>query len=105
MATPAAGEVVRQASHPAMVTGAAHAAGGAPPPPLPLLPVPRLEETCAKYLKVVQALLPPTDFEATQLATEAFLRGPGPALQAKLDAWTPSGPDDESYIERNWFDA
>jgi carnitine O-acetyltransferase len=64
------------------------------------LPVPRLDETCALYLKFVRPLLTEAEFETTQRAVDDFLRpgGDGEMLQRRLLRW------DETSAVDNWLD-
>ena len=54
---------------------------------LPKLPVPPLEDTCRRYLKALEGLQDPRDHEDTKRAVEDFLRGDGPRIQQRLQAW------------------
>ncbi|XP_064616080.1 carnitine O-acetyltransferase-like [Liolophura sinensis] len=51
---------------------------------LPRLPVPPLDQTLNKYLRVVQPLLTPEEFKETKQIVEKFAKSPGPELQEKL---------------------
>ena len=54
---------------------------------LPKLPIPPLEDTCARYLRALEGLQDPRDHEETKRAVEEFLRGDGPRIQERLRAW------------------
>ena len=54
---------------------------------LPKLPIPPLEETCARYLRALEGLQDPRDHEETKRAVEDFLKGDGPRIQQKLLEW------------------
>ena len=53
----------------------------------PKLPVPSLEDTCARYLRSLEGLQDPRDHEETRRAVEDFLRGDGPRIQERLVEW------------------
>ena len=61
---------------------------------LPSLPVPKLEDTMAQYLKSCEPLLTEEEFKHTKAVVGNFLRGSGPELQAVLE--------DKAESERNW---
>ncbi len=54
---------------------------------LPKLPVPPLEETCQRYLKALEGLQDPKDYEETKRAVEDFLKNDGPRIQERLQVW------------------
>ena len=56
-------------------------------PNLPKLPVPTLEETCAKYLKTLKPFLNDADYAKSKAAVEEFCKpgGVGENLQGKLE--------------------
>ena len=53
---------------------------------MPRLAVPPLKETINKYLRSVEPLLPPSEFEEVQNHAQAFLKGEGVNLQRFLVA-------------------
>lgn len=55
------------------------------PDNLPHLPLPKLEDTCAKYLKSVKPLLSPEKFQKTSQIVEDFKRGIGAQLHDLLE--------------------
>uniref|UniRef100_K3X4S1 Choline/carnitine acyltransferase domain-containing protein n=1 Tax=Globisporangium ultimum (strain ATCC 200006 / CBS 805.95 / DAOM BR144) TaxID=431595 RepID=K3X4S1_GLOUD len=96
-------------------TSAAHATAGAPAPvdpadtltyrhqrSLPKLPIPTLEETCARYLEYIYALQTPEEYEESKKSVAEFLKKDGPALQQKLIEYD---QDKNSYIEDFWYEA
>ncbi|KAI8146043.1 acyltransferase ChoActase/COT/CPT [Fennellomyces sp. T-0311] len=66
------------------------------------LPIPELQGTIDRYLKSVQPLQTPQEFEKTKAACQAFLNGEGPNLQAELKKYA---SDKMSYIEEFWYDS
>ncbi|UZJ56481.1 hypothetical protein CBS101457_005801 [Exobasidium rhododendri] len=66
---------------------------------LPKLPIPKLEDSCAKYLTSLQPLQSEEDHEKTKGVVEAFLKNEGPKLQAELQSYA---SDKASYIEQWW---
>lgn len=73
---------------------------------LPKLPVPALEETAARYLRSLQPLLSPLEFESSKKAVEEFVapNGPGPKLQQKLIAKR-GDPKVKNWLYDWWNDA
>lgn len=72
---------------------------------LPRLPIPTLEETMAKFPKILQALQTPTQQTATAALVQDFLQGPGPTLQQALVEYDRKGYESGnfgSYIEEFW---
>ena len=67
------------------------------------LPVPKLEDTCKRYLGAVQPLVSPHDFEKTKAIVDKFQVGQGKTLQADLVARDKAHPE-TSYISDDWFD-
>ena len=65
---------------------------------LPPLPVPTLEDTCARYLDTVKPLLTAAELQHTENVITDFCRegGVGPKLQAFLE--------DRAQSERNWIE-
>lgn len=64
---------------------------------LPKLPIPELENTCARYLEALKPLQTPREHGETQNAVEEFLRQDGPDLQERLKAYAQGKT---SYIEQ-----
>ncbi|KAI3331337.1 acyltransferase ChoActase/COT/CPT [Ustulina deusta] len=73
---------------------------------LPRLPVPTLEETAARYVKSIHALLSPVEFAASKKAVDEFIRpgGVGEKLQKKLIAKR-EDPETKNWIYEWWNDA
>jgi len=73
---------------------------------LPKLPVPTLEETSARYLKSLRAILTPTELEASKAAVEEFIKpgGVGRKLQEKLIARR-EDPNVKNWIYDWWNEA
>lgn len=69
---------------------------------LPKLPIPPLEETCARYLEYIHALQSPEEYETSKQRVADFLAHDGPALQQKLIEYD---QDKKSYIEDFWYEA
>ncbi|KAH7729609.1 Acyltransferase ChoActase/COT/CPT [Aphelenchoides avenae] len=67
------------------------------------LPIPKLEESCERYLAAVKAISSETQFREAQGLTKAFLEGEGPALQKHLKAYDNAHPD-TSFISEPWFE-
>ena len=67
---------------------------------VPRLPLPPLEETLKRYVKCVEALVPPQQLEETKKRVAEFLKGDGPILDAllrKIEKETPT-----SWLEGFW---
>lgn len=69
-----------------LASGPAITTSNTNPDNLPHFPLPRLEDTLAKYLRTVQPLLSPDKFQKTANAVEAFAKGSGIQLQNLLKA-------------------
>ncbi|RDX41798.1 acyltransferase ChoActase/COT/CPT [Lentinus brumalis] len=69
---------------------------------LPKLPIPPLEETCARYLKSLEGLQDPREHAETRRAVEEFLHHDGPRIQEKLKEYA---KDKASYIEEFWYES
>lgn len=69
---------------------------------LPKLPIPKLEDTCARYVKALTPLLSEQQLATTRAAVDAFVATDGPKLQQELCAYA---EDKASYIEDFWYDA
>jgi hypothetical protein len=52
---------------------------------LPKVPLPRLEETCDRYLQTVAPLLSDIELAQTRAAVMDFEQGSGPELQKQLE--------------------
>lgn len=66
---------------------------------LPKLPIPPLEDTCARYLKALQALQDKQEHETTKQAVQDFLTSDGPKIHVKLKEWAAEKP--RSVIHMN----
>lgn len=51
---------------------------------LPKLPIPQLEDTCARYLRALEGLQTMEEHEMSKKAVESFLHGEGPRVQERL---------------------
>lgn len=72
---------------------------------LPRLPIPRLDQTCSRFLAAVRPLLnDPADYDDIFNLVQQFqTTGPGPELQRLLVADDKAHPE-TSYISLPWFD-
>lgn len=68
------------------------------------LPVPALEDTMKRYLRSVEPLVTPAEFEQVQKECADFVAGPGPKLQATLLAEDSHEGYPYSYIQKHWDD-
>ncbi len=66
---------------------------------LPKLPIPKLEDTCQRYLTSLQPLQDADDHAATKAAVNAFLSGEGPGMHKALQEYAETRP---SYISEFW---
>lgn len=66
---------------------------------LPKLPVPKLQESCERYLLALEALQTKEDHAQTQNVVKEFLENEGPKLQIELENYA---KDKASYIEQWW---
>ncbi|KDN53214.1 hypothetical protein K437DRAFT_253229 [Tilletiaria anomala UBC 951] len=66
---------------------------------LPKLPIPKLEDTCRRYLHSLQPLQEPDDHEQTKKVVEEFLKNEGPRLHKNLEEYAASRT---SYISEFW---
>lgn len=73
-------------------------------PPLPLLPIPTLDETLDRFLEIIRPLITKEQLAETTASVEAFRSGLGPELHGKLLEWEPT-EGNRTYLERLWFDA
>jgi len=73
---------------------------------LPKLPVPKLEETAARYVKSLKALLSPVELAASTKAVQEFIKpgGVGEQLQQRLVAKR-EDPNTKNWIYEWWNDA
>lgn len=70
---------------------------------LPKLPLPKLEDTCKRYLRALEALQDEEEHERTKGVVKGFLEsGEGDKWQNKLEEYN-SGVD--SYIEEFWYES
>jgi len=69
---------------------------------LPKLPIPDLDSTLDKYLKVLKPLQSHREHLDTQRAVQDFLSNDGPDLQEKLKSYAQGKT---SYIEQFWYDS
>ncbi|WFD32028.1 carnitine O-acetyltransferase [Malassezia sp. CBS 17886] len=69
---------------------------------LPKLPLPSLEDTCARYLKSLEALQTPEQHRDTKASVDHFLATDGPEMHAALEEYA---KEHDSYIEEFWDDS
>ena len=70
---------------------------------LPKLPLPKLEDTCKRYLRALEALQDEDEHERTKAVVKEFLEsGEGEKWQKKLEEYN-NGVD--SYIEEFWYES
>ncbi|KAG8741894.1 hypothetical protein FRC10_002307 [Ceratobasidium sp. 414] len=69
---------------------------------LPKLPVPPLKDTCARYLRALEALQDPREHAATKVAVDDFLNRTGPKWDVKLREYAATK---DSYIEEFWYES
>eukprot|EP00735_Rhodelphis_limneticus_P008741 TRINITY_DN2230_c0_g1::TRINITY_DN2230_c0_g1_i1::g.6687::m.6687 TRINITY_DN2230_c0_g1::TRINITY_DN2230_c0_g1_i1::g.6687 ORF type:complete len:666 (-),score=253.86,sp/Q5U3U3/CPT2_DANRE/41.77/0.0,Carn_acyltransf/PF00755.15/1.6e-155 TRINITY_DN2230_c0_g1_i1:260-2257(-) len=67
------------------------------------LPIPKLEDTCAKYLRAVQPITSEDEFTKTKKIVQEFQAGEGQKLQEELLAWDKAHKH-TSYISGIWFE-
>uniref|UniRef100_A0AAV1TL97 Choline/carnitine acyltransferase domain-containing protein n=1 Tax=Peronospora matthiolae TaxID=2874970 RepID=A0AAV1TL97_9STRA len=70
---------------------------------LPRLPIPKLEDSLARYLAALEPVVTRPQLAETERAVRAFMRGVGPDLQRALIARDVSHPH-TSYINQWWLD-
>lgn len=70
---------------------------------LPRLPIPKLRETCDRYLASQRPLLDQNDFTQTEKLVNQFINGPGPELDAELRRQDKDNKH-TSYISGPWTD-
>ena len=67
------------------------------------LPIPKLEDTCRKYLDCVKPIVPPNDFSKTETIVKKFVEGEGKSFHEQL-VKTDKANKHTSYISEDWFD-
>lgn len=72
-------------------------------PSLPRLPIPKLEDTCRRYLNAQKPLLKDDQMQKTQKIVENFLKGDGLILNGELLS-SDAANKHTSYISEPWFD-
>ncbi|XP_015116644.1 carnitine O-palmitoyltransferase 2, mitochondrial isoform X2 [Diachasma alloeum] len=70
---------------------------------LPRLPIPKLEDTCRRYLRAQEPILSPEEFKKTSDNVVAFQSKEGPQLHKKL-VEIDANNKHTSYISEPWFD-
>lgn len=70
---------------------------------LPRLPIPKLEDTLARYLAAVEPVVSAAQFADAKAAVESFSKGDGPALHSALVARDAANKH-TSYINAWWLD-
>lgn len=70
---------------------------------LPRLPIPKLEQTCERYLNSQEPLLSNEAFQRTEKYVSEFRHGPGKNLQELLTTHNANNKN-SSYISQPWFD-
>lgn len=70
---------------------------------LPRLPVPKLEDTCRRYLDAQKPLLTPEQYEETKQLVDKFQKRDGPGLNAELLQKNKNNRH-TSYIAGPWYD-
>ncbi|MEQ0564269.1 choline/carnitine O-acyltransferase [Amycolatopsis sp. NEAU-NG30] len=68
---------------------------------LPRVPLPTLEDSGRRFLEWCAPLLTPEELAETEAAVAAFLSGPGPELQARLEEYDRS-PGVRSWLDTFW---
>ncbi|XP_043280995.1 carnitine O-palmitoyltransferase 2, mitochondrial isoform X2 [Venturia canescens] len=69
---------------------------------LPRLPIPKLEDSCKKYLRAQQPILSDEEWKETSKKMQEFLSSDGPQLQKKLVDHD-SRNKHTSYVSEPWF--
>ncbi|GMT25977.1 hypothetical protein PFISCL1PPCAC_17274, partial [Pristionchus fissidentatus] len=67
------------------------------------LPIPKLPDTCNRYLASAKAVLSPENYAQTEKLLRDFEKTDGPGLQTELLAYDKAHKD-SSYISEPWFD-
>ncbi|XP_063217851.1 carnitine O-palmitoyltransferase 2, mitochondrial [Bacillus rossius redtenbacheri] len=70
---------------------------------LPRLPIPKLEDTCKRYLAAQMPLLKENEFKQTKQYVTRFCEVEGKSLQEQLKDWDAKNKH-TSYICESWFD-
>ena len=72
---------------------------------VPRLPIPTLEESCARYLRAAQPLQSSADHAKTKQVVADFCKpgGEGELLQKELKRTDASLPAQSSYVESLWY--
>ncbi|CAH1784275.1 unnamed protein product, partial [Owenia fusiformis] len=70
---------------------------------LPHLPIPKLEDTCARYLKAQEPMLDAEQYKQTEKIVNSFQTGDGESLNKELVARDKKNKE-TSYITGPWFD-
>lgn len=70
---------------------------------MPRLPIPKLEESCQRYLKAQQPILTDAEWKETSAHVKQFLTKDGPQLHKLLLAQDAKNKH-TSYISEPWFD-
>ncbi len=68
---------------------------------LPRVPLPALDDTCARFLDWCTPLLTADELADTEKAVAAFRSGPGPYLHTELEAYD-ARPDTASWLDAFW---
>lgn len=77
--------------------------GPQPEPDLPKLPLPKLEDTCKRYLRALEGLQDEDEHARTKAVVKDFLEsGEGAKWHKKLEEYN-DGVD--SYIEEFWYES
>lgn len=72
-------------------------------PSLPRLPIPKLEDTCRRYLNAQKPLLDDKEMQETSSYVSKFLANEGQSLQKQL-IQSDAENSHTSYISEPWFD-
>ncbi|XP_028398287.1 carnitine O-palmitoyltransferase 2, mitochondrial-like [Dendronephthya gigantea] len=72
-------------------------------PSLPRLPIPKLEDSCRRYLDAQKVILSPEEYENTKRLVENFKQNEGPELQKEL-IFKDKQNKHTSYISEPWTD-
>ncbi|KAI1715476.1 choline/Carnitine o-acyltransferase domain-containing protein [Ditylenchus destructor] len=67
------------------------------------LPIPKLEDSCRRYLDAVNAVVSESDYQEAEKIVKGFLEGKGPELQQELLDYD-SRNKHTSYVSEPWFD-
>jgi hypothetical protein len=70
--------------------------------PTPQLPIPKLDDTCNRFIETVRPLLSHAEFEATQKRVHEFLNDQGPKLQSLLQRMDANMDQKSNYVEKWW---